>query len=215
MKVTRIIHPIGQGGFYTETLCDNNNEINVVYDCGGFDNYGTTKMQEYLDGYLHTGKLKKKIEAVFISHFHADHINGLQHLLENAEVTYLILPQLTEEILMEAFVYNNSRTSDNTVNNFLINLYRGDLPYGSEETQTRIIQVNYANDNVVHEDFNIEELPYNAPRLNAWEWERHKPLILSKINFLTPSTILYFGKWLYIPYNPQFNIENADKLKRK
>ena len=34
MEVTRIIHPIGQGAFYTESIKTNDNLYNVVYDCG-------------------------------------------------------------------------------------------------------------------------------------------------------------------------------------
>ena len=33
MEVTRIIHPIGQGAFYTESIKTNDNLYNVVYDC--------------------------------------------------------------------------------------------------------------------------------------------------------------------------------------
>ena len=32
MKVTRIIHPVGQGGFYTETLSNDTQEATFVYD---------------------------------------------------------------------------------------------------------------------------------------------------------------------------------------
>jgi len=46
MELTRTIHPIGQGGFYTETLKDGDDEINVVYDCGG---NSKAFMQNYLD----------------------------------------------------------------------------------------------------------------------------------------------------------------------
>ena len=37
MEITRIIHPVGQGGFYSERLYDydNDTEIAVIYDCGG------------------------------------------------------------------------------------------------------------------------------------------------------------------------------------
>ena len=35
MELTRTIHPVGQGGFYTETFRGGKEEVNVVYDCGG------------------------------------------------------------------------------------------------------------------------------------------------------------------------------------
>ena len=45
MRLTRVIHPVGQGGFYTETLINGDQKINIVYDCGGVDNKGEKKMQ--------------------------------------------------------------------------------------------------------------------------------------------------------------------------
>lgn len=139
MKITRIIHPVGQGGFYTETLSNETQEATFVYDCGGFDK-AKKKMKNYLDSFLPKGKSQKQIEAVFISHFHADHINGLQDLLEKAMVKYLFLPQLTEEVLLEAFVYNFCLTGTyNYTNRFLMNLYRGSAKFGNEERQTKII----------------------------------------------------------------------------
>ena len=79
MELTRIIHPVGQGGFYTETLNNHGDEFNVVYDCGG---NSKTFMEDYLKRFIHDDayKQKKRIDAVFISHLHADHVNGLKYL---------------------------------------------------------------------------------------------------------------------------------------
>lgn len=73
IKLTRTIHPVGQGAFYSETFSDCNNRpvFTAVYDCGGKKDY-----------------LKKEIETLstvdilFISHFHSDHINGVQDLID-------------------------------------------------------------------------------------------------------------------------------------
>ena len=43
MEVTRIIHPIGQGAFYTESIKTNDNLYNVVYDCGSGNHKYTPK----------------------------------------------------------------------------------------------------------------------------------------------------------------------------
>ena len=46
VELTRVLHPVGQGGFYTETLKNaQGNEFNVVYDCGG---NGQRFMAKYL-----------------------------------------------------------------------------------------------------------------------------------------------------------------------
>lgn len=215
MKLTRIIHPVGQGGFYTETLRQREQEVNIVYDCGGY-NRGEKKMKNYLDSYLFSEKTKKKIEAVFISHLHADHINGLQYLLDNAEVKYLFLPQLSDNIFLEAFLYNFCLTGNYShVNQFLMHLYNGDRTYGDNEIRTKIIQANPANDNRLPEDFNMEEIPMDSPGLNAWDWEQGKSINLSSIDSISANTLLCVGKWFYIPYNSEVDSQKVKDLKDK
>lgn len=218
MKVTRVIHPIGQGGFYTETLCDNNNnEINVVYDCGGFDNRGEQKMIDYLEGYLHEGQSNKKIEAVFISHFHADHINGLEYLLNNAKVRYLFIPQMTEDMFLEELFYNHSFSGNHSsVTSFLTRLYRDDS-YGEGEQATKIIRVDYPNDNNISEDFISDVFPNNMSGLGGCDWKSRKIVNLDapETKILSSNTILYFYKWQYIPYNLKIEPEKADELKEE
>ena len=102
------------------------------------------KIETYLDCFLPKGKNKKQIEAVFISHFHANHINGLQYLLENADVNYLFLPQVTENILLETLVHNLFKTNTySRVNSFIMSLFSGKLRLKGKKT--KIIKVSYAN----------------------------------------------------------------------
>ena len=181
-------------------------------------------MTDYLDSFLHSEKAiknpgdpgKKKIEAVFISHFHADHINGLQYLLDNAEVKYLFLPQLTEEVMMEAMIYNYYTTKQsNWVNNFLMKLYRGEAQFGSKERPTKIIQVDYANDSRVPEEFNEGIFSENSIALQAWDWRQGEPIDLSAIEILPANSMLHCSKWLYIPYNSKVIQKKKDDLKKE
>lgn len=218
MKVTRIIHPIGQGGFYTETLSNEKQTKNFVYDCGGF-NRKQNAMKKYLESYLDPKSGVKEIEAVFISHFHADHINGLQYLLENARVKYLFLPQLTEDVLLESFVFNYCQTGTyNQVNRFLLDLYgklNSDNRDNNEEG-TRFIQVNEADDSRLPEDgFNIEgEGDYDL-NIGAWNHNRRNNLNLFQLKSIPSGTILYCGEWLYIPFNPKISPEKREKLREE
>lgn len=41
---TRIIHPIGQGAFYSEQLEYNDEYFNVVFDCGSWRSNNPTKI---------------------------------------------------------------------------------------------------------------------------------------------------------------------------
>ncbi len=91
MEMTRTIHPIGQGAFYTECFEDDVNTYNVVYDCGSETAFlGKGKL---IDREItQTFKKGEVINALFISHFHNDHINGIEKLLKYCKVEYVFLP---------------------------------------------------------------------------------------------------------------------------
>ena len=102
MKVTRTLHPIGQGAFYTEKFEYDGQQCNVVFDCGGTSSVIEERVKYYCDslskGLSCNGKDKKPtIDAVFISHFDNDHVNGLKTLLNKAEVKCIFLPLLNDD----------------------------------------------------------------------------------------------------------------------
>jgi ribonuclease BN (tRNA processing enzyme) len=81
--MTRTFHPIGQSAFYSEKF---ESGFTIVYDCGG-----STKAiveQEIQNSF----EKDEKIDIVFISHFHNDHINGLEFLLKYCDVQKVVLP---------------------------------------------------------------------------------------------------------------------------
>lgn len=86
--VERKFHRIGHGGFITEKI---NNSINIVYDCGSEIGIGRTKLRQKIDNHFSQGE---RIEAVFISHYHEDHINELAYLMRRCNVQNMILPLL-------------------------------------------------------------------------------------------------------------------------
>lgn len=113
IKLTRIIHPVGQGGFYTERFYkENENVLNVVYDCG------TDKDTSYLQGIIkgvfpQTNDNKQVIHYLFISHFHEDHINGVKFLLDQYEVQYIVIPAIqNKDILLCDYFHNIIRSED-------------------------------------------------------------------------------------------------------
>ena len=184
MELTRIIHPVGQGGFYTESLSCNGRDCLVVYDCGG--NSGLF-MKRYLSQFIHreSNREKMKIDAVFISHLHADHINGLKYLLDNTYVRYLFLPQLTDEMFIESLLYNNLQSLGNNkdLTNFVLEIYRGDN-YG----ETKIVRVDFSEGEIsidLEGDNLVDLTSSNVP-----------PTIKSG------TKLSFDGSWLYIPYNP-------------
>ena len=104
-ELIRTIWPVGHGAFYTEVFHAPGGPI-VVYDCGGKD---TQIIQKNINSFLSSLPQvngKPIVDMVFISHFHNDHINGLKYLLNNADVKNLIIPQIDQNALLEAYIYN-------------------------------------------------------------------------------------------------------------
>lgn len=193
VELTRVLHPVGQGGFYTETLKNaQGNEFNVVYDCGG---NGQRFMAKYLKSCYPKSKI---IDLVFISHFHYDHINGLISLLENNDVRHLIIPQLTPEMFLESILYNyiDYGYFNNNINRFLHDIYDKEN-YGA--TQITQILPNTDDNSVIVEEFPIRETDNMSvlPFITSYNGKR-KDIIKD----MPSGTVFSVGKWLYIPFNP-------------
>ena len=187
MEVTRIFHSVGQGGFYTETFDDLPDKPMVVFDCGG---KSSKLMKDYINSFLPT-KPKATIEAVFISHLHDDHINGLQHLLHRANVKKIFLPQFNSNQLFDSIFYNaayGART-DNS-NNLVFSLINPTNAFRG----TKIIQVLEANGDI-----------------NYREDANHMHQVFQTIASGTPMALS--NDWVYIPFNPKSKTPNFDKIK--
>lgn len=93
---TRIIHPIGQGAFYSEQLEYNDEYFNVVFDCGSWRSNNTTKIlkSEISSRFV----MGEEIEILFISHFDNDHINGVQALINHKiKIKNIVIPLVEEK----------------------------------------------------------------------------------------------------------------------
>lgn len=112
-RLTREIHPVGQGTFYTESFSLPHGETyNVVYDCGSYWE-GNSKKHDYSNYNNHgfsilIDKYKKThdIDLIFVSHFHLDHINGIQRLLQGQPHAKMYLPWLSEADKLYFFSQN-------------------------------------------------------------------------------------------------------------
>lgn len=96
----RILHPVGQGAFFSAHFCYDNQSgtnkpfLNVVYDCGTVSRGKDvpTKIQKEVDI---TFNADDHIDLLFISHFDEDHTNGLDYLLDQTRIdhnTYAVIP---------------------------------------------------------------------------------------------------------------------------
>lgn len=92
MILIRAFHPIGQGAFYTERHSFNGTEFTVVYDCGST----TLKGKELERKIKSTFPKGHSIDILFISHFHADHINGIETLAKHCQIKKVVMPLIDE-----------------------------------------------------------------------------------------------------------------------
>lgn len=96
MEVTRIIHPVGQGAFYTERLDIDGRIFNVVYDCGsGNLSNAPQRIQREISSYYTE---VDDIDILFISHFDNDHINGIKELYRRTnKIRNIVVPLIERE----------------------------------------------------------------------------------------------------------------------
>lgn len=98
----RYLRPVGQGAFYTEVFKqDDDTLFTIVYDCG------TEIDSSILEAQINEFKKRiTQIDLLFISHFHRDHINGLDKLLAGIPVVKTVIPMLPEKMVTLARVQN-------------------------------------------------------------------------------------------------------------
>lgn len=96
MRVTRIIHPVGQGAFYSERIEHEDHAYNIVYDCGSGNIKGTPKLlKREITSYY---KKDDVIDILFISHFDNDHINGIKELRGRTScIRNIVVPLIEQE----------------------------------------------------------------------------------------------------------------------
>lgn len=188
MDIIRTIHPIGQGGFYTERFNDLPDKPMVVFDCGG---KSKGFMEKYIDSFLPKDK-KVIIEAIFISHLHDDHINGLQHLIDRANVKKIFLPQFNSNQLFDTIFYNAAYgTHTENRNNLVFSLINPTNTF----RETTIIQIAE-----VTGDNNYQNVSRSIQDGVSQTIAPGTPMALS-------------NGWVYIPFNPKSKTPNFDKIK--
>ena len=195
MKVIRHIHPIGQGAFYTERFVDDNDTTiaNVVYDCGC--GIRLSKQSESLITSAFKGS--DKIDILFISHFDADHVNGIMALKNNGiKIKFVVMPFVApEEIDFLLAFYQTSQDIQTLIK-------APDNYFGKE---TIIIKVKFINEK--YPDDNNADI-----FLDNWDEN-----LLTKENgcfsINSFSRLIFLNKWIYIPFNFASNERRNRLLK--
>ena len=110
MELIRIFHPIGQGAFYTEQHDFNGTKFTIVYDCGS-----TTFKEKNMEKRIKSSFPKNcQIDILFISHFHEDHVSGIEILAKHCKIKKVVMPLIDDEakILLKVTNLIESKSSD-------------------------------------------------------------------------------------------------------
>lgn len=108
--------PVGEGSFHEARVStrvdDIQSSMTYVYDCGSQPKYRTALHRE-VDRYT---KDVRRIDLLFLSHAHIDHVNGVERLCDGTAVDTVVMPLLgpTERLMAfaHAVAHNSLRQQD-------------------------------------------------------------------------------------------------------
>lgn len=88
----RVQHPVGHGFFHSSTIRSEFRRFDYIVDCGGVSSAVARQIQAFKEG-----RDDRSLDLLMISHFHADHVSGLDSLLSDLRVMALAVPYLSPE----------------------------------------------------------------------------------------------------------------------
>jgi hypothetical protein len=102
----RYQHTVGQGCFHSGALVESGGrQLSYIYDCGAMARYRGPRERE-IRSYLKGVGRNSTLGIVFLSHVHADHINGVTQLLKDRKrlrVDTIMLPLINVAERLMAF----------------------------------------------------------------------------------------------------------------
>ena len=184
MKVIRTFHPIGQGAFYSEQFInDNNTPIGtIVYDCGSNN---LTCLKKIIPGCF----ISRDIDILFISHFDADHINGISTLKKYYNIKRVIMPliHVPDKILLKIY-YAATCNNKSELKHGLKIIDDPKAFFDSEHTKiTFVTPIENAENNELGQEVNSNELSETI--------YSHTPITYQRDNLT----------WTYIPLHYKKN----------
>lgn len=154
LGLTRTIHPVGQGAFYSESFC--NKETNkplftAVYDCGGRNTELNAEISKL-----------SRVDIIFISHFHCDHIKGVQRLIDRFKPSKVVFPHISPCRFLVDFVFNCVKDGSGISSDFMLKLLPMMSNAGSNGVHSNIDGTTFSS---------VGEWPYTVPSLSPfWEY---------------------------------------------
>ncbi|EFL89441.1 MBL fold metallo-hydrolase [Ahrensia sp. R2A130] len=143
--------PVGQGGFAIMSLTTpNEEEFHFIYDCGSDPVRNTERLIPDVKAWC-----GGHVDALFISHFDADHVDGLDRLLENIKIETVFIPYLSP--VQQALVFiGGDGTSSGSLREIAVN----PATWFGRRGVDRIVRVRGA------EDGSEDEPPREPPTLD-------------------------------------------------
>jgi hypothetical protein len=118
---TRDQIPVGQGFFHAAALHEDDAlRLSYIYDCGAMQRYATERQRQIRNHFKRVGA-RSPLDVLFISHIHADHLNGLEQLLDGThglDVDTIILPLVNVADRLIAFARTVAEDSASALNRF-------------------------------------------------------------------------------------------------
>ena len=180
MEIVRKFYNVGDALFTKETLTigskPNSKSFTIMYDCGSAN-------EELVEEAIRDGE---DIDVIFLSHYHADHIKGLQKIVRKANVNRLILPMISYPDACMTICMNLGEEQD-LVWDFLID------PQSLLEKPILITNV-YGNSNQREESY-VDNVDFDLSDESTKN---------ERINFGQHIKIGCEIDWIYLPYNPFF-----------
>lgn len=136
MEVQRVIHPIGQGAFYTESIRIDDNVYNIVYDCGsGSGKNAPAILKREISSFYNENDV---IDILFVSHFDNDHINGISELRKKvSRIKNIVVPLVDSDDVWYYRVENQDFLPFyNSLNTIADNVFRVKPQTDGEEPRT-------------------------------------------------------------------------------
>lgn len=185
MTFIRTFHPVGQGAFYTERYLLKGDEFTIVYDCGST----TLKGKELERKIKSTFPKNHNIDILFISHFHADHINGIDVLAEHCKIKKVVLPLIedTAKTLLKVTNLIDNDYSDTSLIDSPEDFFGDDIPIIKIKTN----EINLNSDgNELNLDgaIDISTIGGSDEKLSGTVFKLNKDI-----------------DWLFIPFNYEYN----------
>lgn len=158
MKADLAFHSVGQGLFHSGIVTSGSGsgfrKFSFIYDCGGDfspESPARREVKMFLN-YLEKRQKRPYLDLLIISHFHEDHINGLEELFRGeTTVDLAVIPYYRKEDLLAAAAQADE------LSGFLLQFYSDPVATLTRAGVQKIIMVSGSND---------------APPFDGVEWIR-------------------------------------------